>query len=90
MLNHLSSAIRDTHSGRAVKAKSIMARLNPTTTEVAALRRLGRHVDARWVDWAIDMLDASAQSDSICSLAAATTPFNAFEMADLVDSALRE
>ena len=61
-----------------------------TTLEVAAMRRLGRHADEGWVDWAIDRLAKGANSDALCSLAALTPPFNTFEMAELVDEGLRD
>jgi hypothetical protein len=67
-----------------------MSHLIPTTIEIAAFRKLGRSVDARWVDWAVRMLELGADSDSICSLAGAFAPFNSFEMAELVDNALQD
>lgn len=63
---------------------------NLTTAEVAAMRRLGHHVDEGWIDWAVDQLAKGSTSDALCSLAAQTPPFNTFEIPELVDEALRD
>jgi hypothetical protein len=67
-----------------------MSRLTLTTSEVVAFRGLGRHVDERWPQWALEMIEAGAVSGSLGSLAALCPPFNAFEMPELVDSSLRD
>jgi hypothetical protein len=72
------------------KPSQAMSQIVLTTLEVAAFRKLGRNVDSRWVDWAVSMLEQGANSDSLCSLAFETKPFNPFEMAELVDNALKE
>lgn len=60
------------------------------TIEALALTTLNRVVDGRWVDWAVEMLDAGYESSSLVRLAGEPQPFNAFEMDSLVRRVFEE
>jgi len=62
----------------------------PSSTELLALRKLKRSVDARWVDWAVSMLVEGRDTPSLRILAGESGPFNQFEMAALVDRTFEE
>lgn len=60
------------------------------TEEILALRRTGLAADARFVEWAIEMLIQGQDSSGLRVLAGETAPFGHFEMQPLVDRAFRE
>lgn len=62
----------------------------PSTAEVLALRKLGRSIDARWVDWAVRKLLEGRDTPCLRVLAGEVGPFNQFEMAALVDRTFEE
>jgi hypothetical protein len=62
----------------------------PTTNEVLARRALGRSIDQRFVDWAIGLLEAGADTPHLQVLAGSTPPFNYFEMRQIFDVVVHE
>ena len=74
-----------------ISSQPLDMRSNPlTTVEIAAMRKLNRSVDSRWVDWAVDSLVAGHDTPSLRVLAGESAPFNQFEMGSLVDRVLDE
>ncbi len=62
----------------------------PPSEEVLALRKLGRPVNERFVEWAISMLMGGQDTPGLRVLAGESSPFNQFEMGALVDRVFAE
>ena len=77
------------HSTASAHAFAMQA-LPASATELLALRKLGRGVDQRWVEWAVAMLGKGYDTPSLRRLAGESPPFNQFEMAALVDATFGE
>ena len=67
-----------------------MGNLILKTEEVSIQRVIQKKLDQDHVDWAISLLEKGIDTTHVCILAGETKPFNQFEMADLIDRALKE
>lgn len=61
-----------------------------STYEILKMRSLNEDVDRRWVDWAIEMMEAGFESDNLYILAGIMPPYNQFELLELTNSVLQE
>lgn len=62
----------------------------PTTREILAYRRLGRTVDQRWIDWAIELLVRGHDTPTLRVMASERPPFHAFELWAITDKVVSE
>lgn len=61
-----------------------------STYEVLAWRVIGRGVDEKWVDWAIDMLSEGFETEHLIILAGELKPYDQFYLKDLISKVFRE
>jgi hypothetical protein len=62
----------------------------PSTYKILADKVLNLSVDERWIDWAIEMIEAGFDSEHLYILAGITKPFNQFELQDLTTKVFNE
>ena len=61
-----------------------------TTQEILTYRRLNRFVDARWIEWATDMLVQGRDSPTLRIMAGEMPPFDTYEMWAMADRVFEE
>lgn len=64
--------------------------LKDLTSQITFYKNIKRDIDEKWVEWAVAMLMAGNESESILELAGITKPFNQFEMDELTDRVFSE
>ncbi len=57
-----------------------------STYEILAFKHLNRNVDKKWIDWAVDMMIAGIETESLIELAGISEPYNQFELKQLTDN----
>ncbi len=60
------------------------------TIEILAFKVLNRNIDKTWIDWAVDMLMAGFDTESLVILAGESEPYNQFELQRLTDKVFNE
>jgi hypothetical protein len=60
------------------------------TYEMIALKYLDRNVDEKWVDWAVQMMMAGFETESLIELAGISKPYNQFELKPLTGKVFEE
>lgn len=61
-----------------------------STYRILKEKACNSNIDESWVDWAIEMLQAGYEVDSLYQLAGITKPFNQFELHDLTNKVLQD
>ncbi|MEP1227382.1 MAG: hypothetical protein ABJL20_12970 [Ekhidna sp.] len=62
----------------------------PRTYEILAWKVFNRSVDEKWADWAVEMMQAGFETESLSMLALLEKPYNQFELKELTDRILVE
>ena len=65
-----------------------MPELVPSTFRILKEMAFDADRSVDWKDWAIEMIDAGFESESLYLLAAITTPYNPFQLRELTNRAL--
>lgn len=65
-------------------------RFVPSTYQILAWKFFDRSVDQRWADWAVEMMLAGFETESLPMLALLEKPYNQFELKELTDRILDE
>src|SRR5690554_279091 len=60
------------------------------TYEIIALKHLDRNVDEKWINWAVEMMMAGFETESLIELAGISKPYNQFELKPLTDKVFVE
>ena len=61
-----------------------------STYKILKEKACNADIDESWVDWAIEMMQAGYEADSLFHLAGISKPFNQFELQDLTSKVLRD
>ena len=67
-----------------------MQSLVKTTSVILAYKALNRNIDKFWIDWAVDMLLNSFDTEHLIILAGISSPYDQFELQTLTDKVLEE
>lgn len=62
----------------------------PSTYKFLALKYFNFSVDERWSDWAVNMMQAGFDTESLPMLALLEKPYNQFELKELTDKIFHE
>lgn len=65
-------------------------RFVPSTYEIIAWKFFNRSVDEKWAEWAVEMMMAGFETESLPMLALLERPYNQFELKELTDRILDE
>ncbi|MFD1145487.1 hypothetical protein ACFQ4C_30455 [Larkinella insperata] len=61
-----------------------------STYKILKEKAFNSDIDESWVDWALEMMQAGFESDSLYQLAGISKPYNQFELQDLTNKVLKE
>jgi hypothetical protein len=61
-----------------------------STYKILKEKAFNSDIDENWVDWAIEMMQAGYEADSLHQLAGITKPYNQFELQDLTNKVLKD
>lgn len=61
-----------------------------STYKILKEKACNTDIDEGWTDWAIEMMEAGYEADSLYQLAGISKPFNQFELQDLTDKVLKD
>ena len=61
-----------------------------STYKILKEKACNADIDESWVDWAIEMMEAGFEIDSLYQLAGISKPFNQFELQDLTNEVLED
>jgi hypothetical protein len=66
--------------------------MNPVkaTIEILAFKVLNRDINEKWIDWALEMMEAGFHTEHLAILAGEREPFNQFRLQDIATKALAE
>ncbi|EHQ30080.1 hypothetical protein [Mucilaginibacter paludis] len=62
----------------------------PSTYQILAYKVLGQSIDDEWVNWAVEMLQAGFDTESLTILAGVSPFYNQFELQALTDRVFNE
>jgi hypothetical protein len=61
-----------------------------STYKILLNKAFNEDIDESWIDWAIEMIEAGFESDSLYTLAGMTRPYNQFELQELTSKVIRD
>lgn len=61
-----------------------------STYEILKMKALNEDIDRRWIDWALEMMEAGFESDDLYILAGIVPPYNQFELLELTSAVLQD
>lgn len=67
-----------------------MNKFVPSTFRILKEKAFNADIDERWADWAIEMMQAGFEVESLYELAGISKPFNQFVLQELTNSVLKD
>ena len=61
-----------------------------STYSILKAKAFNENIDESWIDWAIEMIDAGYESESLYMLAGETKPYNQFELQELTNKVFQD